>query len=73
MPRSTTDNRLASRMPAHSCIQAPPTGHLIRLFQPYTVLDSRAMTYTLTCFHHHRRRFTTSEHRKGSPKLIQYP
>jgi len=37
------------------------------------MLDKRAMTYMLTCFNHHRCRFMTSEHLKGSPKLIQYP
>jgi hypothetical protein len=73
MPRSTPDQRLASRTPAHPCVQAPPTGHLITLFYPYTVLDKRAMTYNLTCLHHHRCRFMTLDHRNGSPNLIEYP
>jgi hypothetical protein len=37
------------------------------------MLDKRAMTYMLTCFHHHRCRFTIAERTEGSPKLIQYP
>jgi hypothetical protein len=73
MPRSTPDQRLASRTPAHPCVQATPTGHFIGLFHPYTVLDKPAMTYMINCFHQHRCRFITSKHRKHSPKLIQYP
>jgi hypothetical protein len=73
MPRSTPDQRLACRTSAHPCVQGTPAGNLIRLFHPYTMLDKRAMTYMLTCFHHHRCRFTIAERTEGSPKLIQYP